>query len=358
MPGSCSGRVGRARQGVRVSGAGRFVLTGTVGIGAEPGIGRVGGGQIAAGVDGGFIETGLVMTGQRGTLVRVRARGVGRWLRRRMLERLGDRRTGGGVEGPSGRMLRRDRPTREVARRSGTATGPGEPTVQSGEGAGRVRPVDRRARPTRLMDRRAGRQRRIRRDHLGLVAGGAAVLDFRQRGSVVPVGIGIGMIMIYLHRLALGDSDFVAAVAVGTDRDADAVVGVSDREAAVRMLGDLDVVGFVDDQIGLLARGVGHHRVVVVAEHVVVAVLVADDDVLDRIDAVRAVGALADFHVLIDLDGQPIVFDPSAVLLVLAGPGVAGDPPGGVKDMATFAAGVQRDPLGCGTRWSGSIAGY
>ena len=64
-----------------------FVLTDAVGIGAGPGLGRVDGSQIDAGVGAGFVEAGLVMTGERGTVVRVRSRRVGRWLRRRMLER-------------------------------------------------------------------------------------------------------------------------------------------------------------------------------------------------------------------------------------------------------------------------------
>ena len=43
----------------------------TLGIGAEPGLGRVDGAQIGAGVGAGFVETGLVMAGERGALVRV-----------------------------------------------------------------------------------------------------------------------------------------------------------------------------------------------------------------------------------------------------------------------------------------------
>jgi hypothetical protein len=69
-----------------------LVLTDAGGVGAEPGLGRVDGAQIDAGVGAGFVETGLVetglvMAGERGALVRVRCRRVGQWLRRRMLER-------------------------------------------------------------------------------------------------------------------------------------------------------------------------------------------------------------------------------------------------------------------------------
>ena len=64
-----------------------FVLTDAVGVGAGPGLGRVDG-QIDAGVGAGFVETGLVMAGEGCVLVRVRCRRVGRWLRRRVLERL------------------------------------------------------------------------------------------------------------------------------------------------------------------------------------------------------------------------------------------------------------------------------
>ncbi len=65
-----------------------FVLTDDVVVGAGPGLGRVDGAQIDAGVSAGFVETGLVMTGERSTLVRVRCRRVGRWLRRWMVERV------------------------------------------------------------------------------------------------------------------------------------------------------------------------------------------------------------------------------------------------------------------------------
>ena len=54
-------RVCRARRGVRVSPACLFVLTDAVGVGAGPGLGRVDGCQLDAGVGPGFVETGLVM---------------------------------------------------------------------------------------------------------------------------------------------------------------------------------------------------------------------------------------------------------------------------------------------------------
>jgi hypothetical protein len=64
-----------------------LALTDTVGTGAQARLGRIDTCHIDGRVDAGFVETGLVMAGERCAGVRVRSRCVGRWLRRRMLER-------------------------------------------------------------------------------------------------------------------------------------------------------------------------------------------------------------------------------------------------------------------------------